>query len=75
VQDALWAKRKELWQLLEVGAPVYVCGEGARMAPAVRDCLIRIAETCGNRSREEASQWLQGLMQSGRYLQDIFGNG
>ena len=75
VQDALWSQRQEVWRLLEQGAPVYVCGDGSRMAPAVRDCLIRIAETCGNRSRENASQWLQELMQSGRYRQDIFGTG
>lgn len=75
VQDALWAQREEVWQLLESGAPVYVCGDGARMAPAVRDCLIRIAEACGSRSREEASRWLQDLMQNGRYHQDIFGTG
>ncbi len=75
VQDALWAARGQVWQWLGTGAPVYVCGDGTRMAPAVRDCLIRIAETCGSLSREQASQWLQGLMQEGRYHQDIFGTG
>jgi cytochrome P450/NADPH-cytochrome P450 reductase len=75
VQDALWAERDQVWQLLENQAPVYVCGDGTHMAPAVRDCLIRIAESCGNMTREQASQWLQALMQQGRYHQDIFGTG
>lgn len=74
VQDALWAARDLVWQTLQAGAPVYVCGDGAHMAPAVRDCLIRIAETCGDMPRERASQWLQTLMQEGRYHQDIFGS-
>ncbi|GGY72860.1 bifunctional cytochrome P450/NADPH--P450 reductase [Marinobacter zhanjiangensis] len=75
VQDALWADREQVWQLLESGAPVYVCGDGTRMAPAVRDCLIHMAEACGDMNREQASQWLQTLMQQGRYQQDIFGTG
>ena len=74
VQEALWASRDRVWRLLQQGAPVYVCGDGSRMAPAVRDCLIRICEQHARCSREEASQWLQGLMRDGRYLQDIFGS-
>ena len=75
VQDALWHAREQVWQQLEAGTPVYVCGDGSRMAPAVRDCLIRICEDQTNCYREEASRWLQKLMQDGRYHQDIFGTG
>ena len=73
VQDALWDAREQVWQQLEAGTPVYVCGDGSRMAPAVRDCLIRICEEQRGCSREAASQWLQSLMREGRYHQDIFG--
>lgn len=74
VQDALWHARDQVWQQLQAGTPIYVCGDGSRMAPAVRDCLIRICEDQRGRSREEASQWLQTLMQEGQYYQDIFGS-
>lgn len=73
VQDALWHAREQVWQQLEAGTPVYVCGDGSRMAPAVRDCMIRICEEQRGCTREAASQWLQSLMQEGRYHQDIFG--
>lgn len=74
VQDALWHNREAIWQQLQAGTPVYVCGDGSRMAPAVRDCLINICEEQADCSREEASKWLQTLMQEGRYQQDIFGS-
>lgn len=72
VQDALWAARQEVWRTLEAGATIYVCGDGRRMAPAVRDCLLRIHQELGSSSREEASAWLAELMASGRYRQDVF---
>ncbi|MGW4890921.1 hypothetical protein ACWEQL_01440 [Kitasatospora sp. NPDC004240] len=34
VQDRIAAEGEEVWSLLEAGAQVYVCGDGARMAPA-----------------------------------------
>lgn len=72
VQDALWAARKEVWQALEAGATIYVCGDGSRMAPAVRDCLLRIHQDFCDSSRADASAWLAQLMSGGRYRQDVF---
>ncbi|MGW7584395.1 hypothetical protein ACWGKU_34580 [Kitasatospora sp. NPDC054768] len=33
VQDRIVAEGEEVWSLLEAGAQVYVCGDGARFAP------------------------------------------
>ena len=44
VQDRLRKDRTEVVQLMEEGARIYVCGDGRRMAPAVRDtfrCIRR----------------------------------
>lgn len=73
VQDALWASRQEVWSALEAGAILYVCGDAARMAPAVRDCLISIHQDQRNSSQEEASAWPEVMMREGRYRQDVFG--
>ncbi|MEV0994210.1 cytochrome P450 [Nonomuraea sp. NPDC050202] len=70
VQDAVAAHADEVWELLEQGAHVYVCGDGLRMAPAVRQALLDI-----HRSRtggEGGAAWLARLEADGRYQQDVF---
>ncbi|MDP4504281.1 bifunctional cytochrome P450/NADPH--P450 reductase [Nonomuraea turcica] len=69
VQDAVAAHADELWELLEQGAHVYVCGDGLRMAPAVRQALLDIY---GARMGEDGAAWLAGLEAAGRYQQDVF---
>jgi cytochrome P450/NADPH-cytochrome P450 reductase len=36
VQDLLLSERDAVWQMIESGAVVYVCGDASRMAPDVR---------------------------------------
>jgi len=72
VQDLLWQRRAEVWSLLQAGATVYVCGDGRRMAPAVRQTLIDIAAEQGGMTADAASDWFAGLMAVARYRQDVF---
>jgi cytochrome P450/NADPH-cytochrome P450 reductase len=73
VQQAVWAAREEVWKALENDGRVYVCGDGRFMAPAVRETLIKIhMEKCGT-SLEQSSDWLEGMIEHGRYNQDVFG--
>jgi cytochrome P450/NADPH-cytochrome P450 reductase len=74
VQDALWAEREAVWSAINTGATIYVCGDGRLMAPAVREALIRIHADCTQSARDESSAWLQALIKSGRYRQDVFGD-
>jgi cytochrome P450/NADPH-cytochrome P450 reductase len=69
VQDAVVAHADEVWGLLEQGACVYVCGDGLRMAPAVRQALVDLYE---KRTGEDGAVWLAGLEADGRYQQDVF---
>ncbi|WP_217370360.1 bifunctional cytochrome P450/NADPH--P450 reductase [Nonomuraea antri] len=69
VQDAVAARADVLWELLEQGAHVYVCGDGLRMAPAVRNALLAIYR---ERTGEDGSGWLAELEATGRYQQDVF---
>ena len=39
VQHRIAAEADEVWELLDAGARVYVCGDGARMAPGVREAF------------------------------------
>ena len=74
VQDALWAEREAVWSAINTGATIYVCGDGRLMAPAVREALIRIHADRTQSTRDESSAWLQALIKSGRYRQDVFGD-
>ncbi|WP_336205160.1 bifunctional cytochrome P450/NADPH--P450 reductase [Nonomuraea sp. LPB2021202275-12-8] len=69
VQDALAAEADTVWELLEHGAHVYVCGDGLRMAPAVRRVLLAMHH---ERTGEDGAAWLAELEASGRYQQDVF---
>jgi cytochrome P450/NADPH-cytochrome P450 reductase len=74
VQDALLDAADEVWDALEEGAPIYVCGDGRFMAPAVRAALIEICQKKQGIDHEAASAWLESLIQHGLYHQDVFGN-
>ncbi|GAA4232439.1 cytochrome P450/NADPH-cytochrome P450 reductase [Streptosporangium album] len=69
VQEAVAAEADTLWTLLERGAHVYVCGDGLRMAPAVRQALAAIYR---DRTGGDGEEWLRTLEAEGRYQQDVF---
>jgi cytochrome P450/NADPH-cytochrome P450 reductase len=75
VQDALWAQQEQVWQAIEAGATIYVCGDGRYMAPAVRDTLIRIHMQQVGTTHAHSSDWLETMIADGRYHQDVFGFG
>ncbi|HEX8555673.1 MAG TPA: cytochrome P450 [Sphingomonas sp.] len=75
VQDALWAERDRVWALTQVGAAIFLCGDGRFMAPAVRDTLIRIAMEKTTTDHAGGSAWLEDMIESGRFHQDVFGFG
>jgi cytochrome P450/NADPH-cytochrome P450 reductase len=74
VQDALRAAADDVWDRIEEGAPIYVCGDGRHMAPAVRAALIEICQTKQALDHAASSAWLESLIQNGLYHQDVFGN-
>ncbi|WP_328438359.1 cytochrome P450 [Streptomyces sp. NBC_00444] len=72
VQDAITAASDRVWQALQDGAYVYVCGDGRRMAPAVREALAAIHRRHTGSDDEAAQQWLAQLEADERYQQDVF---
>jgi cytochrome P450/NADPH-cytochrome P450 reductase len=74
VQDALRGQADAVWSAIEDGAAIYVCGDGRHMAPAVRAALIAICKEKQGMGHEDASAWLEALIQSGLYHQDVFGS-
>ncbi|MFI7599686.1 bifunctional cytochrome P450/NADPH--P450 reductase [Actinoplanes sp. NPDC049681] len=72
VQDALAAAGDEVWELIEAGGHVYLCGDGAFMAPAVRAELMALHRRRTGGTAEQADEWLRELEAGGRYQQDVF---
>lgn len=72
VQQRLRERGAELWQWLNDGATVYVCGDANAMAPDVNEALLDIIVRHGQHSRDSATQFLRELSQQKRYQRDIY---
>ncbi|MGG2460067.1 cytochrome P450 [Streptomyces sp. RGM 3693] len=75
VQHRIAAEATEVWELLRAGARVYVCGDGSRMAPGVRDAFRAVHRTCTGASEQESEAWLRELTASGHYIEDVYAAG
>ncbi|MFH9657337.1 cytochrome P450 [Streptomyces sp. NPDC017248] len=76
VQHRIAAEAGEVWELLAAGARVYVCGDGARMAPGVRDAFRTLyREHTPGADGAAAERWLNTLMADGRYVEDVYAAG
>ncbi|MFE3633534.1 bifunctional cytochrome P450/NADPH--P450 reductase [Streptomyces sp. NPDC059168] len=72
VQNAIANAADTVWQAIEDGAYIYVCGDGRRMAPAVREALAAIHRQKTGSDDETAQRWLAQLEADERYQQDVF---
>ncbi|ACB95592.1 molybdopterin oxidoreductase [Beijerinckia indica subsp. indica ATCC 9039] len=72
VQDKMMAAGADVWQWLEDGAYVYVCGDAAHMARDVDATLRRIVARHGNMADERADDYISKLSQAGRYRRDVY---
>ncbi|MGW4565891.1 hypothetical protein ACWEN3_26930, partial [Streptomyces sp. NPDC004561] len=76
VQHRIAAEGDEVWGLLAAGARVYVCGDGARMAPGVREAFRTLYRKRTPGADEAAAQlWLDELVADGRYVEDVYAAG
>ena len=72
VQDRMREVGAALWQWLNEGAHVYVCGDAKRMAKDVEAALVDIVAAHGGRSADEAVIFVQGLKKASRYQADVY---
>ncbi|GLQ44997.1 sulfite reductase [NADPH] flavoprotein alpha-component [Dyella lipolytica] len=72
VQHRLREQGRRVYDWLEGGAHLYVCGDASRMARDVHKTLIAIVTEHGNRTTEDAEAWLNQLIQQGRYARDVY---
>jgi sulfite reductase (NADPH) flavoprotein alpha-component len=72
VQDRIKENSQELYQWLEDGAIVYICGDEKRMAHDVHETLITVIEQEGQMSREQAEAYIAEMQQQKRYQRDVY---
>lgn len=72
VQDRIRKNAQELWQWLEGGAHIYICGDAERMAGDVHQALIDVISQQSGQSVEQADNYLKELMNRGRYARDVY---
>jgi sulfite reductase (NADPH) flavoprotein alpha-component len=72
VQHRMEERGKELFEWIERGAHIYVCGDEKRMAKDVHQTLIQIVQDHANVSREDAEAYVNQLKQQKRYQRDVY---
>ncbi|MHA6686954.1 assimilatory sulfite reductase (NADPH) flavoprotein subunit [Mesorhizobium sp. A556] len=72
IQHRLAEQARDVYAWLEEGAHVYVCGDGARLAPDVHSALAAIVEQQGARSSAAAGDYLATLKNDHRYQIDVY---
>jgi cytochrome P450/NADPH-cytochrome P450 reductase len=75
VQHLILEQAERVWQVIEGGGAIYVCGDAAAMAPAVRDAFATLYRRRNDSSPAEAETWLASLQESQRYLVDVWASG
>jgi sulfite reductase (NADPH) flavoprotein alpha-component len=72
VQHRLRERGRDLFEWLDSGAHLYVCGDALHMAKDVHKALVDIVAEHGQRPHDDAQAWLNELIQQGRYARDVY---
>jgi sulfite reductase (NADPH) flavoprotein alpha-component len=72
VQHRMLENSKELFEWIEQGAYVYICGDEKNMAHDVHQTLLTIIETEGSMNGEQAKTYLAQMQQHKRYQRDVY---
>jgi sulfite reductase (NADPH) flavoprotein alpha-component len=72
VQHKMMKHGKELYEWLENGASLYVCGAKEPMSVDVEDTLMQIVQKFGQKTIEQAVQFVEQLKDESRYLKDVY---
>lgn len=72
VQDRMRESSSELFQWLQNGAHLYVCGDAKRMAKDVDATLLGIIQEQGALDAGGAKEYVKKLRQQKRYLRDVY---
>lgn len=72
VQNRMYESGQELWNWLENGAILYVCGDAKRMAVDVDNMLQKVIADFGHLPPEGVEEYMKSLKADHRYLRDVY---
>jgi sulfite reductase (NADPH) flavoprotein alpha-component len=72
VQHKMLQNAAELYQWLENGAYFFICGKKDPMSADVEKALLSIIKEQGNKTEEEAKEYLEHLEEQGRFEKDVY---
>ncbi|MCG9697571.1 assimilatory sulfite reductase (NADPH) flavoprotein subunit [Shewanella sp. Isolate11] len=72
VQHRIAERGETLWQWLENGAHLYICGDADRMAKDVHQALIDVVKQFGGKDEQQAIEYLEALRCDKRYQKDVY---
>jgi len=72
VQHKIRKRGAEIFEWLQAGSYVYLCGAKEPMSFDVEQTILDIIETFGERTNEESKQYLENLKEEGRYKTDVY---
>jgi cytochrome P450/NADPH-cytochrome P450 reductase len=72
VQQSILEHQGRVWQLIQQGAMIYICGEGSHMAPAVQQAFKNIYQAQTTQGQAAADRWMSDMQAQNRYLVDVW---
>jgi cytochrome P450 / NADPH-cytochrome P450 reductase len=72
VQDLLAAQADRVSALIEKGAIIYVCGDGAWMEPSVKGALVAIRRARAGLDEAAGARWIDEMGREHRYVLDVW---
>jgi Sulfite reductase, alpha subunit (flavoprotein) len=72
VQHKMLQHGAELFEWIHARSNVYVCGSRDPMSIDVENALLQVIRQFGDRSEEEATQYLNDMKEDGRYIMDVY---
>ncbi|WP_076862514.1 bifunctional cytochrome P450/NADPH--P450 reductase [Bradyrhizobium mercantei] len=75
VQHLVAAQKDRVWELIQKGAIVYVCGDGGKMEPDVKATLMSIYRERTGTDADAAARWIEEMGTGNRYVLDVWAGG
>ncbi|XP_077995276.1 NADPH--cytochrome P450 reductase-like isoform X2 [Glandiceps talaboti] len=72
VQHLLKQNKASVWNLLDKGAHLYICGDARNMARDVNEVLRDILMTEGGLTKDQAEDYFKKMHSKGRYAADVW---